>query len=138
MKKILLILVLLVISCSEEDTSPQEESLTKEDLMGTWEITAAKMNGTVLELDECFLKQGLNFTSSSLTYIGSYLTNADGTKKCMEYTESHTYTIEGKQIKIPNSDLGVNYRAVVDTQGDIQLTTNSGNGNAMIQTFTKR
>jgi len=121
-------MAVVLIGCSKDDNGGD----TSASLIGTWKLTAEKMNGTALELDVCDLRSTVMFTATTfktMEYEGD---------NCATVTEiDGTYTLNGTTLKITNIN-GVETLEVSKLTATIFETTETDEGDVYVTTFTRQ
>ena len=92
LKRLTFVLLLAVVftGCNKDDDNNSAPTL-----IGTWKLTAEKVNGISEQLDVCELKTTLKFTDIKVTR-----TEYDGEDCSDVYTETYSYTRDGNWLKV--------------------------------------
>lgn len=115
MKRVLFILCLIFMSCSEEE---MPEELTTADLLGTWEISSINGNS---DLDSCDREQSLKFTETALYVTSSYWGDSSMEEDCEVFTTQQRYRLEGNDLDIKYTGGDVHYYVDYLSQNKIKI-----------------
>ncbi len=103
MKKIILLLtVILFISCSSDDSN-EDFNPTLEDLIGTYNLQSYTYEDVQMDVDECDLKQKVEFSSDEIKITGAYWNDSFLNEDCHVYSNTYRFLLEGTYINIENN-----------------------------------
>lgn len=120
MKKLLFVLAVFMVGCSSDDA--ENETITKEDLKGTWHLSSYAIDGDNITLDECDLKEHISFDESEITFTSAYWQDSFLEENCTTSNSSRRFKLENGSLKIENNYLDVNYYAYIKYTGEIEIT----------------
>lgn len=129
--KKLILLTLIVITgyaCSSDDDGGDSTEQNRDNIIGTWVLTASSDNGVDNPIEGCDELFTIIFTASQATFI-----EYDGDNCENEYTDSVDYTINGNTITV------YGYESEIVTLNNTTLTIKDvDEGDVYIETYTRQ
>lgn len=126
---LLFVLAIAITSCKKDDDNNSSSSL-----VGSWKLTAEKVNNIPNQLDACDLKSTLKFTETKVTSI-----HYDG-EDCMEVdSETFTYSRNGNTITVIGDEGAMDVEITKLTSSTLEIKQTELDENMVYtQTYTKQ
>ena len=136
MKKMLLLIAFVLLSCSKNDNNLDNVQLTNAELTSsTWNINSFTLGGEEVNLDECKAESNLKFTQNKMLRTWAYWRDLEKTE-CYTYTDEFQYSLKGENILIENSTENINYTVKIKDENTIVIS-HSSNGNDFVETYKR-
>jgi|SRR5690554_1863981 len=122
-----LLMAVLLVGCSKDDDSSESASL-----IGTWKLTAEKLNGVNEDLDACDLKTTLVFSAATLKFTAYFGENCEES-----FEETGDYTRNGNTITIVFEDETQSVEITKLTNTTLEVT-DEDEGEVFVSIFTRQ